>query len=202
MKNSNHNKTKKKNNPLWEFRQVRLKKFKDFPLEWVLVIRDIAQLADYLEIVRPQQIEKAFLQELELFETKSSHKGTGLNFLANMKSELNGRSFVENLIVISSEIDRGMLSVLARKEILYIKSVGSYSIETNPASIYRVFDKRKSDRLIWPESEKVVIKKWPQGKHWHAAVGDINVIVNDVSKWISYEDAQAAVKIFLKKKNK
>ena len=177
----------------WTFRKVRLKRIKNFPTEWMLVIENVNQLLDYLEKARPCQIEKMFTDEIH---RNGKHFTDSRAYVADLRARSKGISWVQGLVELMDDVNTGMFRTLSKGFILYIRSIGSYSADTPENSSYEILEEQCSDKLIWPKSGVVSIKKFPQGRHWYATVDGIEVVVDGIRKWNTYSGAQAAVSKF------
>lgn len=178
---------------MWQFRKIRLK-MDGFPSEWVLKIDTLEQLTEYIIKIRPKQIEDAFLDQININLGNPHHKDN-LALTAHIRAGCSGESFVESLIGVVGDINTGMMKVILNGDILYIKHTGGYSSDTIYSDLYEVLEEKASEKLIWPKSGVVEIKQWPQGKHWYAKVDGVEVVINGISKWNSWGEANdAAIK--------
>lgn len=132
---------------LWEYRLVKLRIFDDFPKEWVLVITTTEQLLKYLKLVRPTMREAMRLAEKKI----AGHYTDNLAYAVSIRAGCRGESFVEGLTGLCDDIDCGMFSILENGHILYIKSVGSYSHDTQASELYEIIETRMTDKLMWPK---------------------------------------------------
>lgn len=182
----------------WTFCKIKLKKFEDFPKEWVLRIDNKKDLLNYWMQTQPTVVRDSFD---DLMMHPKGHFTNTVTHTVALRAEISEVSFVESLITFMDDVYKGMIKCLNANYTLYIRSCGSYTMDTVDSKSYAILETEKSDKLIFPTTEdKLKIFKWPQGKHWYATIG--NVKVNGKQKWNSYDAADNAAKKFLDGRNK
>ena len=181
----------------WIFHKVKLRKFKDFPGEWVLQINASTQLLDYWMITYPAVVQSAFMDHIKTI-TKKCHYTDRTAYVVDMRAQFGEISFVESLVGFMEDIFNGMEKILQDGQVLYIRAVGSYTFDTPDQKLYEILETKKLTELIFPTMDELKIMKWPQGNHWYATIGKVDIVVDGKMKWDSYTEAKRAAKKFIK----
>lgn len=184
----------------WIFHRVKLKGYgDDFPEEWILKISSCTQLLTYWMGTQPFIVQEAFKNQRDVIDRKA-HYTNETAFMANLRAECRGTSFVDELSVLSSERLEGMMNILRDGKILFIKSVGSYSFDTLDQKLYEILETRELEKLVFPTAKSDLrFLQWPGGKHWYAKIGNTEVVVDGKNKWNSRAAARRAANAFIKK---
>lgn len=183
---------------MWTFCNVRLKKFENFPTEWVLKITSIEELIAYHTITAPPRVEAAFEDAIAYSKIldKKDHSRNTYCWVSDIMSKCTGDSWVGSLIKLTSAMEANQKSVLLKGDILYIKFNGSYSHNTQDESHYKVLETKTSDVLEFPNLTPRFIQ-WPNGKHWYLKMGEKDVVVHGKQKWDTRQEAEKALKEFV-----
>lgn len=185
---------------MYTFLKIQLKKFKDFPTEWVLKIDNTCTLIDYLTEHRGYIIEKALMEEVTSIKERT-HVTDSVAPAVSQIAMATGDSFVNVLSRMEGDVASGMCKILDDDNILYVKPNGSYCFDTKDHKLYTILETRKSERFVFPyNKDDVKIEKWPGGVHWYVKVGNISLEIDGKSKWNTYDAAKRASVKFLEEK--
>lgn len=182
---------------VWTFEKVRLKGFNFVASEWMLKITSLPQLWEYYAKTRPSMIGDAF----EDFKKATSrlvqrdHFTNHVTIASYLLAEAKDCSFVESIARLMTRVERNQIDSLARGKVLYIREIGSYV--DDDGTHYDVLDSYEAPELLFPEANIRLIQ-WPNGKHWYAKIGNIDVVVDDEQKWNTKSDAKKAALRYLR----
>jgi len=133
-----------------------------------------------------------------------------LNFIYPEKTSLadHSRSFIGNAIIKSIKNDKSLFQAIDRfsdgvfkdqlKTIekygrIYIQQSGSYFPKHVDTIEYGEII--ESDTYTWPKQIRVI--QWPNGEHYYAKIGDIDVVWEGEQKWSCKSEALEKAQIFL-----
>lgn len=94
---------------------------------------------------------------------------------------------------INTERLNGMMNAIALYGTIFINRNGGYFYA---CSTMRVSDTHHTDEWILPGTE-VRFLQWPNGQHWYAKIGDLDVEWCGRGKWDTKEEAAYAAERFL-----
>ena len=189
---------------MYKFQKLRLK-FKGLVIDydWMLVIENFSDLFNFENRVFDSKIMPAVENLIDSFYN-TSHINTELGVLINVEL----LCFPDySLYTVIDKIYKSFLETknyyLKKYRKVYINKMGGILY---PSDNIEVIDECcvENDNLIFPEyTEKDIrIKKWENGVHHYAYVGDFQVISSSgISKWKEGGDALDAAKSFLEKVN-
>lgn len=176
----------------WTFVNIRLKKFPTMPTEWVLKISGEWELMEYMRETTDTRVAAAVTDFREV-KAGRAHVGNVLNYMADMRAQNKGFSFAQGLVDVLDEVWHNRLAMLKEGKVLYIKGSGGYSYDTVPGTFYDVLGEQGSEELHFPNLE-VRYLQWPNGTHWYAKIGDVDIEWKGKQKWDTKADAEYAVR--------
>ena len=100
------------------------------------------------------------------------------------------------LMQISTQQMHNMNTLLEQKGFIHINKNGGFC--SHPEKPDAVIHQKE---LIFPEFKKsdIRISKFPQGHHYYAFVGNVQVKNGDICKWNTYDEAYRQAKQYIKK---
>jgi hypothetical protein len=115
--------------------------------------------------------------------------------LAESKGSVSVLDFID---VLTDSVFKVKEKLIDEGHTLYINKAGGFMPFLGPE--YEVKETIISEELAFPEySEKdIKIIKWPNGVHYYAKVGSMDVVVDDEMKWKTEERAYEKALEFLK----
>lgn len=175
----------------------RISKVKDTKLGieygFMFDIQSQAELTNWFKSVRQPKFQEEFRDALHC-QSKGidGYHATKGGFLMQIAA-YRGLDLVTTLGQFQEEVLHGIFQVLAKHKRLFINSVCGYFGTTKD---YHATATHEVDNWILPDA-KVRIIQWPNGVHWYAKIGDLDIVVNGHEKWDSKEAAERAVERFL-----
>lgn len=160
--------------------------------DWCLKVSDIATLLDYEEKIMGSNIRKAFREEIKFLEGKIHQP---YECFAATISQKEGKSFVESLARFFDKAAQGRFTLMKKYGTLYIQKTCGYFFHDD---YIKITAEKKVNDIVWPEGGEVRYMKWPNGKHWYAKIGDLDVKVDGQMKWDTKQEAEEAVKKFVR----
>lgn len=99
---------------------------------------------------------------------------------------------------ISDSILKSKMDFLLEFGTIYINSKGGFLFGKH------IVEKQNFEfkEFVFPEGLDIKVKKWYQGKHWYAYVGDMQVEVSGESKWNTKSEAEKKARYFKKRMRK
>lgn len=187
---------------MYTFELLQLKKF---PLvkDWYLKIDSIQDLFEYTSLTDPVRAEKALLQYMKVTEGKAHYTYDTLAFPSAIMSERHQITFVEGLIKLLDSTLQNKIKHISNGITIYINCNGGYTIEFADNPTHIVLEIIQSDKLIFPHKKLEDVKyfKWPNGKHWYAKIGGIDVVDSlGNQKWNTKVEAEEVAKKFIREK--
>lgn len=180
------------------FRKIRLKKFPHMMHEWVLVIANGWQLMDYMEKTTETRVHAAMTSGGEVLAGRAHHTNA-LAFISETRAKCRETSFAHAMASILDEVYENRIKLLERGMVIYIKSSGGYSYDTTGQEMYDILEEKTLDELHFPQEEVRYIK-WPNGSHFYAKIGDVDIEWEGKQKWDTQEQAEEAVKFWKRSK--
>jgi len=109
-----------------------------------------------------------------------------------------GISLIEATAQFQRDISIGLDKTLVESGRLFINSVGGYF---GFSDMLLITDTKEIGVWALPE-EKLRIISWPNGEHFYAKVGNMDVVIDGKQKWDTKAEAQAAGERFLANKTR
>jgi hypothetical protein len=184
---------------MYKFQKVQLNwKSIQIDYDWMLVIESMKDLMDYHENVMKVQIPRAW-KNLEEVQAHKAHLDNNLSLIINLIAQHeDNKSLLELSGIASGKIFEAKASGILRDGKIYVNKNGGFFSHNKDLTILDeiIID---SDRLIFPQyTEKDIrVKRWDDGTHWYAYVGDFQVEWDGDKKWNSEETATRAAKCYL-----
>lgn len=99
----------------------------------------------------------------------------------------NGKSVIKSIIDISSSVFNEQVKAIEKYGKVYINRVGGWCWELL-GEVKQFMDKRD---LTFPDFDKndIRVERFPNGKHYYAYIGGMQVRDGDVLKWNTYQEA-------------
>ncbi len=179
----------------WTFCKIRLKKFPNMATEWCLQITSEIDLLAYMAATNNSRIHNAVV-DFGKVKDNIAHSTNALAHTATLRGEIHGQSFAEALAGLLDEVYVNRIRLLNDGNVLYIKASGGYSFDKDD-NLYDVLEEMKKDELHFPEFDVRYIQ-WPNGTHFYAKIGDVDIEWEGKQKWDTKEDAEKAFKAWQK----
>lgn len=158
--------------------------------DWCLKISDVITLFMYEEKIASSKFLKVFHEEIGRSKEEDQSDEAFIISLTQKENE----SFVESFANFFDRASQVRLRVMEECGTIYIQKTGSYFNHNDNIKI--IAEKVMSD-IVFPEGKEERYIKWPNGKHWYAKIGDLNVKWDGKNKWGTEEEAKEATKQFL-----
>ena len=195
--------------PTFVLMKVKKKKF----YWWMLKITTVEELKDYYKKVELGMWQEGYNQFLhckdglikDRFEHFTNNRALALMYRHKKVSAQMERGDIPKdnrpaIFLFAEWIDdmgfNTKLKNLLRCGVLYINAAGGFNMGSKDWKEVRTITKSK---YIWPGNENIKpsIKKWPNGTHYYAKIGGVDVVVDGEQKWDTREEAQEAIDRFL-----
>jgi hypothetical protein len=180
----------------WKFLKVRLKKFENFPSEWVLKIETHEELDEYIKTTCPKRFQNTIQDALKC--TKYDHSRNMLTAVSNTVSMTNKTSWLKGFFQLVNDWEMGWRKVIDDGKIIYMKPNGSYAPETKDGQLYEILKIKENDEYKWPQLEPR-FSQWPGGIHWYVKFGEEDFEWEGKQKWDSLKAAEDAYNNFVGK---
>ena len=191
--------------------KVQMKDCRPYPC-WYIVISTMSELFEHeKKVVAPQHVSAMNeLIEKYVVDRKISHVNgqlasnyAALIFVASL-GDPNNENMVDGMQAIEkcrAGISEWKIKSIAQGKKLYLGRFGSGfpADDDYIKEKYDILDSREDDMTFFPDDckEKLLkITKWPNGTHWYAKLGEIDVVEGDYVKWDKKEHAISASKKF------
>lgn len=179
---------------------------------WVLKISSFMELINYQ--MCNSQMAEAFLDHSRCVKASSEYKRQPTkndpsetwtmrphyeNVMAHtvaVTADLKDKSFIKAMCDLSEEIFKGQMTSLEREGTIYIQHTGSYMSWPPETDIWEEETWERS-HMVFPDSDEIKILQWPQGTHWYAKIGNVDVVIDGEEKWDTYDEADVAAKRFV-----
>ena len=207
---------------MYEFVKINpIKPYKhDKELHWYLLIKDEQTLTKWFFETQEPLIVHSTKNYLESHEFQdliprkagtyawgshyNSHYGHFLHIkVLNMAllGEPFSFGFVDGVTLLTDAIYEAKLKAINDGKMIYINKVGGCITMDKDIPFADSIKKRK---CVYPEYIKSDIRviRWPNGKHYYAKIGSVEVEINNETKWVKYETAYSNALKFLNKLNK
>lgn len=161
------------------------------PLEYGYVLKITNQLQVAMLMMAdttPQKVMYDFSESLQ----KGCHFTEAGVY--DLLAQITGKSFVDTLSTTISRKWRNISDLIKEGRTIYMQSCGSYfwkEDDTNELTAETVcYGNSLND---WPdEKEKPRYLKWPNGEHWYIKIGMSDLIIDEVYKYDTLDEAKAA----------
>ena len=167
---------------------------------WWLNINSQESLDNYFSEKNVIDFDKEHFEKLDKAgsddRTKITHTEFGHLAKIIMKDYNVNHDFAYNII---KDLQRNsMLKIMNEGNQLLVNRRGGFRIKYKKEKALSFVRRNK---LEFPRyfSEDIRIKKFPDGKHWYAYVGDMQVRDGDILKWNSYDEALQIAENFIRK---
>ena len=164
---------------------------------WWLKITSQEELDDYMIDVYMQGESYAIKDHLRL--KRNNIRGHYTSYLANVCDSLasfKDTSFFSELGFLKEQFYKNASDVLAEHGQVYINSGGGFNWKREAKQIYQ---KEGFDFPMF-SVEDIRVKKWPEGNHWYAYIGNVQLTNGDQVKWNTKEEAELFAKQYVSTK--
>jgi len=158
--------------------------------DWCLKVSDMKTLLSYEEKISGENIT-SLVSEISPNYTKH-HSFEYL--LSKLMACNNESSIVESYVKFHSDASNGRFKIMQKHGAIYIQQSRGYFCHSEDIKITAEI---KTNEIIYPQGKGVRYIKWPEGKHWYAKIGNLDVKVDGKMKWDTKEEAEKAVKKFV-----
>ena len=168
---------------------------------WFFVANDVIDIIQHTDKFLNSQVEEAVLDIIE--EKKGTrHFITNLGWSANEIAKLKGGSPIyDALPSLMQQILEGKIKLLDKGIKPLIRDNGTYM---GLIDSYEITETKVMDKLSYPaySVEDIKIIRWPNGKHYYAKIGNIDVVDKyGKCKWNTSAMAQKKAEEFVKTLN-
>ena len=174
---------------MWTFLKVRLKRFENFPTEWVLKIDSEKKLDEYLTAVMPKRVKDS-LEDMIAF--KSGRMDHSANQITYNAQNINPDNVLQGMLTFIHDGETTQRRIIRDGNILYVKCQGSFSHNNLTETLYEVLETVEKEDLVFPDLQPRYLQ-WPNGKHWYVKFGEKDFVVYGKQKWDTRAEAEAAV---------
>lgn len=159
---------------------------------WMLKINTKEELFEHEELLVHPQIKSA---GSEYILNQGSHYTNTVTSVAAHVADITGKSFWEALGQFMGDAMLAKLNAI-QKGCIYVNCNGGWFHWHEDLEERFVIEK---DSLVWPDfdTNDIRIIQWPNGKHYYAKIGNLDVVWNGEQKWDTYEDAMQAALTYL-----
>ena len=170
----------------------------------MLMIDSYDQLLEYEELVGFSRMRKAFSETFNSREYQEAacidgdlkdHSVNSLTPVLILRAQKFGTSLVAATADFANEVFNNKVRALEKYGCIYIQSCGSYMTSSKT---HKVIETKELEELVYPDNKKIRYLRWPNGQHWYAKIGDTDIRVDGEMKWDSREEAEEAVKKYLR----
>lgn len=151
---------------------------------WWLMIKTLDELTEYNEkTLSSNQIMKGFQSLLTKPEDCHYERNEYLIYLSALNNKTDIVSTTVNLMEKQLKVQ---INEILKGKNLYFNHVGGWHSGNDD------FDQWvDSDKLIFPnlQKEQIKIEQFPNGEHFYAYIGNVQIRDRDTLKWNTYEEA-------------
>lgn len=189
----------------YTFQKIRWQihpKVKRYEERWFLKITDLIHFMDFLDW-RSKKLMGAYFQIKKRYPQVEGHYVGEDQYAVGWTLALSKEpreSILDDVRVISDKLLSGYYHFYNAKGYLFINENGSIT----PIDDYKVLEEQKSQHLVWPgqklTEKDIRIIRWPQGKHFYAKIGSVEVKDADGNiKWNTEKEADRQAHKFLER---
>jgi hypothetical protein len=163
---------------------------------WMIVLESIEDLLDYNEIYQASEIKDS-LREL-ITKNYAMHNTFNWGYLVELISSLKGESIIKTSCNLELEVFNSRMQCILQSGKMYLNTNGAGFPHSKDIEIVEEIEKEG-----WPEYSKKDIKiiQWPNGKHFYAKIGKLDVVIDGIQKWDTYEEAKIAANNYFEEIN-
>jgi len=186
---------------MYTFEHLQLKKSPSIS-GWYLKLSTVKELIEHTQKVDPTRIEVAFTDYLSAEVEKRTHFSDMLAANCSLLAEIKGTTFVDTIFNTLTGSFKYKLEKIIKGYNVFINPSGGYTFDTTTYESYVVLETITKKGLIYPMKDIKDVRyiKWPQGTHWYAKIGNIDIVDDRGSqKWDTKKEAEKAAKIFLQR---
>ena len=170
----------------------------DIEYSWMLVLESMEDLEDYTRYYQDPQIKEG-LNEI-ITKDYAKHNTTSWGYIVETLSEIKQESFLISSAILENEVFRLKAKLIRDFGRIYVNTNGGCFPHSKSLVI---LDEKPQKGLIWPTDNLTIkdadIKKWPNGTHWYAKIGKMDVVVKGQQKWDTYAEARSACVSYISK---
>lgn len=167
--------------------------------QWYLEISTLQTLNDYMDMVWNIRKEDLLYDLKRLIEDKGAHPTSDIISVCHTLSKAKGTDLWTEFQHLKEKQHRAMSGMVLHDITLYVNPAGGYT-----ASLEKLEARYPSDNMRWPvlSENDIRIRKWPEGTHYYAYIGPVQVKDGGRLKWESESDARFAAMRYVTKKSK
>lgn len=164
---------------------------------WFLEIKDLETLNAYLEMawsIRHDELER----DRERI-SKKLHPSSDIIGICETFANMRGTGTELEFKALKARQTADMTRMIGDGLTLYVSPRGGYCMSLNG-----IENRCTQEDLQWPvfSEEDIRIKQWPDGTHWYAYIGPVQVKDGEIQKWGSESDARMAARRYVNSKVK
>lgn len=163
-----------------------------------IIIEDMSDLIDYFN-ERLYGIQKESAVTI-VQRDKARNKGQEVSHTTDVITrgvefitDRNGKGCLYNQAVIMADVQQNMVDAIHRGYRLSINPYNGVSYMTIPHDVVLEFIE-----VGKYTKDDIKVSRWPDGSHWYAKIGYIDVVVDGEHKWNARWEAQSKAEQFLK----
>jgi hypothetical protein len=168
--------------------------------DWVYVIENPLDIIIYNTDILTSKIQRAFLDTNEVITRSIKHHSDYLSNVIHTIAECKEINIIDAYTDFSVKVNETLNKMLKAYKKVYVQKVGSFFGHTNSI----IIDKEINlDEFKWPKDEismkDIVIKQWPEGKHWHSYTKEGITIYDEYNndKFNTYEYAEEVAQKYI-----
>lgn len=162
---------------------------------WFLKIDSLETLNDYMDMVWNIRQENLLYDIKRLKEGK--HPTSDIISLCEILANAKDSDLWNEFMALREKQHCDMTHMILEGHTLYVNTQGGYCI-----SLKWTTNRYETEKLQWPvfSEDDIRIRKWPDGTHFYAYIGPVQVKDGNTLKWNSESDARAAAMSYVNKK--
>jgi len=121
----------------FNFELLQLKKVSSVR-DWHLKINSVKELMEYTAITEPVRVEKAFTEYLRVEEGKAHFTDRTIAYLCYERARCQETTFIEAMLKVLNSSLQNKIKHLLKGNIIFINSMGGYSMDTQYYERYDV----------------------------------------------------------------
>lgn len=159
---------------------------------WLFDIQTVEELEDYLQEVVTSRAKEQISDALKYAQ------GLGHANIIAQRASMRGTDIVTAATIFNHDVWDAMHSLLHDQKQIFVNGVGGYFGKTDDVVVH---DTKKVGAWLLP-GDNVRIIQWPDGKHFYAKIGQLDVELDGCSKWDTRVEAEQAAQKFIKRKRR
>lgn len=164
---------------------------------WFLEIDSLDILNEYIRMIWNIRHED-LLYDIKRIKEKQ-HPTSDIISMCEVLAQAKGTNIWKEFITVWEKQHKDMTEMILSDKVLYVNPVGGYC-----TALENIINRYESNKLKWPvlKETDIRIKKWPNGMHFYAYIGPVQVKDGIITKWDSESDARNAAMNYVNNKIK